>query len=101
VRGRRSYNSPFQILARSAAPALAAGNVVVAKAAPQAPLGPLALARVAAAAGLPAGALNVVTGFGEVGAALVGHPGVDRVTFTGSEATGKLVLAAANENFTR
>jgi aldehyde dehydrogenase (NAD+) len=94
------YNSPFQILARSAAPALATGNVVVAKAAPQAPLGPLALTRVAEAAGLPAGALNVVTGFGEVGAALVGHPGVDRVTFTGSEATGKLVLAAANENFT-
>jgi acyl-CoA reductase-like NAD-dependent aldehyde dehydrogenase len=94
------YNSPFQILARSAAAALAAGNVVVAKAAPQAPLGPLALARVAEAAGLPAGVLNVLTGFGEAGGALVGHPGVDRVTFTGSEATGKLVLAAANENFT-
>lgn len=94
------FNSPFQILARSAAPALAAGNVVVAKAAEQAPLGPLALAQVAADAGLPAGALNVVTGFGEAGAALVGHPGVARVTFTGSEATGHLVLAAANENFT-
>jgi acyl-CoA reductase-like NAD-dependent aldehyde dehydrogenase len=94
------YNSAFQILARSAAPALAAGNVVAAKAAPQAPLGPLALARVAEAAGLPAGTLNIVTGFGEAGAALVGHPGVDRVTFTGSEATGRLVLSAANENFT-
>jgi aldehyde dehydrogenase (NAD+) len=94
------YNSPFQILARSAAPALAAGNTVVAKAAEQAPLGPLGLARVLEEAGFPAGAMNVVTGFGDAGARLVGHEGVDRVTFTGSEETGRLVLEAANRNFT-
>ncbi|MEZ5076782.1 MAG: aldehyde dehydrogenase family protein [Solirubrobacterales bacterium] len=95
------YNSPFQILARSAAPALAAGNCVVAKAAEQAPLGPLALTAEVEAAGIPPGALNVVTGLGaEAGSHLVGHRGVDRVTFTGSEPTGRAVLEAANRNLT-
>jgi acyl-CoA reductase-like NAD-dependent aldehyde dehydrogenase len=95
------YNSPFQILARSLAPALAAGNVVVAKAAEQAPLGPLLLARLLAEAGFPAGVLNVVTGFGaEAGARLVEHPDVDRITFTGSEATGRAVMEAATRNLT-
>lgn len=94
------FNSPFQILARSAAPALAAGNTVVAKAAEQAPLGPLGLARALEAVGFPAGALNVVTGFGDAGARLVGHEGIDRVVFTGSEATGRRVLEAANRNLT-
>ena len=94
------YNSPFQLLARSAAPALAAGNCVVAKAAEQAPLGPLALAATLEAAGIPAGALNVVTGGAEAGSRLVGHEDVDRVTFTGSEATGRAVHAAAGRNLT-
>ena len=95
------YNSPFQILARSLAPALAAGNVVVAKAAEQAPLGPLLLAEALERAGLPPGTLNVVTGFGaESGARLVGHEDVDRITFTGSESTGRLVMEAAARNLT-
>ena len=89
------FNSPFQIVARSVAPALAAGNAVVVKAAEQAPLGPLRLADVLAAEGLPPGVLNIITGFGgEAGTRLVEHPDVDRITFTGSEATGRLVMDA-------
>jgi acyl-CoA reductase-like NAD-dependent aldehyde dehydrogenase len=95
------FNSPFQIVARSAAPALAAGNTVVAKAAEQAPLGPLRLAELLAAEGFPPGVLNVITGFGgEAGARLAEHPDVDRITFTGSDTTGKLVMEAANRNLT-
>ena len=95
------FNSPFQIVARSAAPALAAGNTVVIKTAEQAPLGPLRLADLLEAEGLPPGVLNVVTGFGgEAGSRLVGHPDVDRITFTGSDTTGRLVMEAAIPNFT-
>jgi len=91
------YNSPFQILARSLAPALAAGNAVVAKAAEQAPLGPLRLAALLELEGLPPGVLNVVTGGGQAGARLAEHPDVDRITFTGSEPTGRRVMHAAAE----
>jgi acyl-CoA reductase-like NAD-dependent aldehyde dehydrogenase len=95
------FNSPFQIVARSAAPALAAGNTVVIKAAEQAPLGPLRLAEVLEAEGIPPGVLNIVTGFGgEAGSRLVEHPDVDRITFTGSDATGRLVAEAAARNVT-
>jgi aldehyde dehydrogenase (NAD+) len=95
------YNSPFQILARSLAPAVAAGNAVVAKAAEQAPLGPLHLAAILEQEGLPPGVVNVITGFGgEAGACLVGHEDVDRITFTGSEATGRRVMEAATRNLT-
>jgi acyl-CoA reductase-like NAD-dependent aldehyde dehydrogenase len=95
------YNSPFQILARSLAPALAAGNVVVAKAAEQAPLGPLRLAEVLEDEGFPPGVINIVTGFGsEAGARLVSHEDVDRITFTGSEPTGRQVMHAATANLT-
>jgi acyl-CoA reductase-like NAD-dependent aldehyde dehydrogenase len=95
------FNSPFQIVARSAAPALAAGNAVVIKAAEQAPLGPLALADVLEAEGLPSGVLNVITGFGgEAGSRLVEHPDVDRITFTGSDTTGALVAQTAARSFT-
>ena len=95
------YNSPFQVLARSMAPALAAGNTVVGKSAEQAPLGPLYLARALREAGIPRGVVNVITGLGtESGAALTGHPDVDRITFTGSEATGRLVMEAATRNLT-
>jgi aldehyde dehydrogenase (NAD+) len=95
------FNSPFQILARSVAPALAAGNVVVAKAAEQAPLGPLRLARLLEDEGVPAGVVNVVTGLGaEAGARLVEHEDVDRITFTGSEPTGRMVMEAAARTLT-
>ncbi|HEY4274095.1 MAG TPA: aldehyde dehydrogenase family protein [Rhizomicrobium sp.] len=93
------WNYPMQIIGRSVVGALAAGNATVVKPAEEASLTALAFARIAAEAGLPAGALNVVTGMGEeAGAALAGHPGVHHVSFTGSTAVGALVQAAAGKN---
>src|SRR5262245_7110173 len=93
------WNYPMQIIGRSLGAALAMGNAAVLKPAEEACLTALAFARIAAEAGLPAGALNLVTGLGEeAGAALAGHPGVDHVSFTGSVATGALVQAAAARN---
>jgi aldehyde dehydrogenase (NAD+) len=93
------WNYPMQIIGRSVVGALAAGNAAVVKPAEEASLTAVAFARIAEEAGLPAGALNVVTGLGEeVGAALAGHPGVHHVSFTGSTAVGALVQAAAGKN---
>ena len=90
------WNGPIQQAARSVAPALMTGNAVVAKPAEQTPLTCLELARLAFECGVPAGAFNVVPGFGEVaGAALVEHPLVSKVAFTGSVDTGRLVASAA------
>jgi aldehyde dehydrogenase (NAD+) len=86
----------MQIIGRSVGAALAMGNATVLKPAEEACLTALAFARIAADAGLPGGALNVVTGLGEeAGAALSGHGGIDHLSFTGSVATGALVQAAA------
>jgi aldehyde dehydrogenase (NAD+) len=93
------WNYPAQILGRTLAPALAMGNAAVLKPAEDACLSTLEIARLAAAAGLPEGALNVVTGYGEeAGAALAAHPGVDFLTFTGSTEVGTLVQQAAARN---
>jgi aldehyde dehydrogenase (NAD+) len=90
------WNYPLQIFGRSVGAALAAGNACVAKPAEDACLSVLRVAEIAAEVGLPAGALNVVTGLGnEAGAALVEHPGVQHVSFTGSPATGTWVAATA------
>ncbi len=90
------WNYPLGMAMRSLAPALAAGCTAVLKPAEQTPLTTLALAEIAALAGIPPGVVNVVTGFGpEAGAALVEHPLVAGVTFTGSVETGRLVGAAA------
>jgi len=90
------WNAPINQFARGAAPSLAAGNAVVAKPAEQTPVTALELARLACEAGLPPGVLNVVTGFGEeAGQALVDHPGVRKITFTGSADTGRIVLERA------
>lgn len=90
------WNYPLGMAMRSLGPALAAGCTAVLKPAEETPLSTLALAELALAAGLPAGVVNVVTGFGEeAGAALTAHPLVDGVTFTGSVETGRLVGAAA------
>ena len=92
------WNYPAQMFGRSLAPALAAGNAVVLKPAEEACMSPLLLAAIAEEAGLPAGALNVVTGLGEeAGAALTSHPGIDMVTFTGSPEVGTIVQKAAAE----
>jgi aldehyde dehydrogenase (NAD+) len=89
----------MQIIGRSVGAALAMGNACVLKPAEEACLTALAFARIAEAAGLPAGALNVVPGLGEeAGAALSAHPGVRHISFTGSVAVGQLIQAAAARN---
>jgi aldehyde dehydrogenase (NAD+) len=93
------WNYPMQIFGRSVGAALAAGNACVVKPAEDACLSVLRVAELAAEAGLPAGALNVVTGYGhEAGAALARHAGIDHISFTGSPETGKLVVQMAAEN---
>ncbi len=92
------WNYPLQILGRSIAPALATGNCTVLKPAEEAPLTAVKIADLALEAGFPAGAVNVVTGFGEsAGAALTAHPGVDHISFTGSVEVGRLISHAAAE----
>ena len=92
------WNYPLGMAARSVAPALAAGCTVVLKPAEQSPLTALALGQLCINAGLPPGVVNIVTGFGaEAGEALVRHPKVRGVTFTGSVATGRRVYMAAAE----
>ncbi len=88
------WNFPMLMLAWKVAPALAAGNTVVLKPAETTPLTALAFAQLTAEADLPPGVVNIVTGAGETGAALVRHPGVDKIAFTGSTAVGKLIQKA-------
>ncbi|MCZ7416944.1 aldehyde dehydrogenase family protein [Streptomyces sp. WMMC897] len=83
------WNFPLLMLAWKIAPALATGNTVVLKPAETTPLSALFFADVCRQAGLPRGVVNIVTGDGRTGAALVAHPGVDKVAFTGSTAVGK------------
>jgi aldehyde dehydrogenase (NAD+) len=81
--------------------AIAAGNTIVIKPAEDAPLTPLALARLAMEAGIPPGVVNVVTGYGhEAGAAIPAHPGIGRMSFTGSPRTGSLIMEACAKNLT-
>ncbi|TDC92515.1 aldehyde dehydrogenase family protein [Actinomadura sp. 7K507] len=95
------WNAPLMLATWKVAPALAAGNTVVLKPAEWTPLTASLLAGIAAEAGLPDGVLNVVQGFGaEAGAALVAHPGVRRISFTGSVATARSIAAAAAPNLT-
>ncbi|MFD0669540.1 aldehyde dehydrogenase family protein [Ramlibacter sp. MAHUQ-53] len=90
------WNYPMQLLGRSVAAALAAGNTCVVKPAEDACLSVLRVAQLAADCGFPAGAINVVTGLGhEAGDALVRHPEVDHISFTGSSQTGVQVQQAA------
>jgi aldehyde dehydrogenase (NAD+) len=92
------WNAPMQVAARGLAPALAAGNSAVVKPAEQTCVTALELALLCAEAGVPKGVVNVVTGLGrEAGAALVRHPAVRRVSFTGSATTGRAVLREAAE----
>ena len=91
------WNAPVLLAALKIAPALCAGNTMVLKAAEDAPLGVLLLARVCNEK-LPAGVLNVLTGYGdECGAALSQHPSVRKVSFTGSTDVGKAIMRAASE----
>jgi len=96
------WNYPAQMFGRSVVAALAAGNAAVLKPSEDACLTPLAFCRIAQEAGLPDGALNVVTGLGEeAGAALTAHPGIDYISFTGSPAVGRMVQKAAAEHLVK
>ncbi|MEZ5754900.1 MAG: aldehyde dehydrogenase family protein [Paracoccaceae bacterium] len=88
------WNFPLLMLAWKVAPALAAGNTVVLKPAEYTPLTALLFAEITREAGLPKGVLNIVTGDGDTGAALVAHPGVDKIAFTGSTPVGKAIRRA-------
>ncbi len=93
------WNFPNQMVARSLAPALAAGNAAVVKSAELDPLAAYVYAELAEEVGLPAGAVNIICGIGsEAGAALVSHPGIDQIVFTGSVPTGQAIMRAAAEN---
>ncbi len=93
------WNSPLLLMTWKVAPALAAGCTLVIKPSEHAPASTLGFAELITEAGFPPGVVNVVTGQSrEVGAALAGHPGVDKVAFTGSTATGRAVAHAAAEN---
>ena len=89
------FNFPFMLNMVKVAPALAAGCTVVLKPHPWTPLDAFMIAEAAEAAGIPPGVLNVITGHGDVGDELTSNPMVDMVTFTGSTATGRRILASA------
>lgn len=88
------WNFPLLMLAWKVAPALAAGNTVVLKPAEYTPLTALFFAEISREAGLPKGVLNIVTGDGDTGAALVAHSGVDKIAFTGSTSVGRKIRQA-------
>jgi aldehyde dehydrogenase (NAD+) len=94
------WNGSMMGMGQKAAPALAAGNTVVAKPPELAPFGVLRFAELAAEAGLPPGVLNVVTGGAVAGSALAGHAGVDKISFTGGSATARQLMARASAHLT-
>ncbi|ALS65145.1 MULTISPECIES: aldehyde dehydrogenase family protein [Pandoraea] len=95
------WNGPLFMALWKVAPALAAGCTVVLKPAEQAPLSSLRLGELCLEAGIPPGVVNVITGFGEAGAALAEHPDVDKITFTGSTEVGQKILRASAGNVKR
>ncbi len=95
------WNFPMLMAAWKLGPALAAGCTVVLKPAEQTPLTALRIGELALEAGIPAGVLNVVTGDGETGGALVDHPGVDKIAFTGSTEVGREIGAKAGRSLKR
>lgn len=95
------WNSPMMLGTWKLAPCLAAGCTAVLKPSELAPLSLMKLGEIAQEAGLPPGVLNIISGFGEVGSALVSHPAVNAVSFTGGVATGKRVMKAAADTLKR
>jgi (Z)-2-((N-methylformamido)methylene)-5-hydroxybutyrolactone dehydrogenase len=96
------WNTPVGLLLWKLLPALAAGNTIVVKPSEVTPTSTLLLAELVLEAGLPPGVMNVVTGFGDpAGMALVAHPGVDKIAFTGSSATGAAIAQVAAARFAR
>jgi aldehyde dehydrogenase (NAD+) len=92
-----TWNSPALSLAMKVPPSLAAGNTVVIKPAESTPYSALLFADLARQAGIPDGVINVVTGLGEAGEAMVTHPGIDKISFTGGPATARRIMASASE----
>ncbi|MEK4028110.1 aldehyde dehydrogenase family protein [Pseudobacillus sp. FSL P4-0506] len=93
------WNFPLMLTMWKLAPALAAGNTIVIKPAEQTPVSILEMVKLFQEAGIPDGVINVVPGFGaDAGAALSSHPQVDKIAFTGSTATGRLIMQAASQN---
>ncbi|WP_437880687.1 aldehyde dehydrogenase family protein [Pseudomonas sp. LRF_L74] len=101
VAGIVPWNFPLMITAWKLMPALACGCTVVIKPSPETPLTALRLAELAIEAGIPPGVFNLVTGAGAVGQALASHKKIDKVSFTGSTAVGKIVGGVAVQNMTR
>jgi phenylacetaldehyde dehydrogenase len=96
------WNSPLVLTAMKLAPALAAGCTLVLKPAEDTSLTAIRMLELMIEAGLPAGTVNLITGYGrDTGAALAAHPGVDKIAFTGSTATGRAIIDAAKGNFKR
>jgi aldehyde dehydrogenase (NAD+) len=96
------WNFPLVLAAWKVAPALACGNTVILKPASQTPLTALALGEIAVEVGLPPGVLNVITGPGStVGRAIVEHPGIDKIAFTGDTATGRSIMKGAADTLKR
>ena len=96
------WNFPLVSIAWKLGPALAAGCTVVLKTAEQTPVSALRFAQLVVEAGFPAGVVNIITGFGDVaGAALVSHPEVDKIAFTGSNATGQAIARVAADGLKR
>ena len=89
------WNFPVMMAAWKLGPALATGCTVILKPAEQSPLSALRLGELAQEAGFPPGVVNIVTGFGEAGAALVEHPSVDKIAFTGSPEVGRIIVRAS------
>ena len=96
-----AWNFPLLLASWKLGPALACGCTVVLKPAEQTPLTALRFGELCQEAGLPAGVINIVTGGPEAGAALVRHPGVDKVAFTGSTAVGKEIMRSAADTLKR
>ena len=95
------WNYPFMMAVWKIAPALAAGNAVVIKPAPNTPITTIELAKIALEAGVPAGLINVVTGEAAVGEAICTHPDIRMLSFTGSTRTGKRVMELASQTAKR
>jgi aldehyde dehydrogenase (NAD+) len=95
------WNFPLLLASWKLGPALACGNTIVMKPAEQTPLTALRLGELAVEAGIPAGVLNIVTGGPETGKAIVKHPGIDKIAFTGSTSVGKEIMRGAADTLKR
>jgi len=95
------WNAPGQLMTQKVAPALIAGCTLILKASPEAPSAPYTLAEICEEIGLPAGVINVLTADREVSELLVRHPGVDKVSFTGSTAAGRRIGSICGERIAR